>query len=138
MFEELATERDIVLKMELPDELPLVNVDADRILQAMGNLIGNAAKFTPAGGTIVVGAALAETRIHLFVADSGPGVPADDIPHVFDRYWTARRHARARGTGVGLAIVRGIVDAHGGHVWVEANAGGGARFILALPIASGP
>jgi signal transduction histidine kinase len=75
-------------------------------------------------------------QVRLFVSDSGPGVPLEDAPHVFDRFWTARRTARARGTGMGLAIVRGIADAHGGRAWLEPPLpGAGATFSIALPAA---
>lgn len=133
---ELAAEREISLVADLPEQLPLVDVDADRIVQALTNLIGNALKFTPYRGVVRVGGADGGDHVRLFVADSGPGVPAEDAPHVFDRFWTARRTARARGTGMGLAIVRGIVDAHGGRVWLEPPVtGSGATFSIALPVA---
>jgi signal transduction histidine kinase len=116
--------------------LPRIVSDGDRLLQALSNLVGNALKFTPAGGEIRLGAEADEEGIRLFVADTGPGIPEEDIPHVFDRFWTARGNSRVRGTGMGLAIVRGIVEAHGGRVWVERNTRGGATFILRLPSGS--
>ena len=134
-FEEIAGQRQVTLDLDLPEELPLVDVDADRILQALGNLLSNAIKFTPPRGTVRVGALLVGDRVHCFVADGGPGVPPEDVPHVFDRFWTAQRNARVRGTGMGLAIVRGIAEAHAGSVWVEQVPEGGARFILALDAA---
>lgn len=135
-FEDIARQRGITLHLELPEELPAVNADADRILQALGNLLSNAIKFTPAGGWVRIGATVVGTRIHLFVTDDGPGVPAEDVPHIFDRFWTVRRKARVSGTGMGLAIVRGIVEAHGGAVWVEQTPDGSARFTIALNEAS--
>jgi PAS domain S-box-containing protein len=134
--ERLAADRSIALRAEVPEQVPLANVDADRITQALGNLIANAIRFTPASGEIHVGAAADGDRVRLFVSDSGPGVPEVDAPHVFDRFWTARRSSRARGTGMGLAIVRGIAEAHGGHAGVEASPGGGATFFLSIPVAS--
>ena len=137
MNAELAAEREISLVPELPDHLPLIDADADRIVQALTNLIGNALKFTPYRGVVRVGGVDGGDHVRLFVTDSGPGVPAEDAPHVFDRFWTARRTARARGTGMGLAIVRGIVDAHGGRVWLEPPVpGSGATFSIALPVAA--
>jgi PAS domain S-box-containing protein len=136
---ELAAERAISLVPDLPDHLPPVDVDADRIVQALTNLIGNALKFTPHGGVVRIGGVDEGGNLRLFVTDSGPGVPAEDAPHVFDRFWTARRTARARGTGMGLAIVRGIVEMHGGRVWLEPPAAGtGATFSVALPLADFP
>ena len=137
MNAELAAEREISLVPELPDHLPVIDADPDRIVQALTNLIGNALKFTPYRGVVRVGGVDGGDHVRLFVTDSGPGVPAEDAPHVFDRFWTARRTARARGTGMGLAIVRGIVDAHGGRVWLEPPvAGSGATFSIALPVAA--
>lgn len=133
---ELAAEREISLVADLPEQLPLIDVDADRIVQALNNLIGNALKFTPHGGVVRIGGEDRGDHVRLFVTDSGPGVPPEDAPHVFDRFWTARRTARARGTGMGLAIVRGVVDAHGGRVWLEPRVtGSGATFSIALPVA---
>ena len=126
---ELATERQIDLLDRLPDELPVIEVDGDRIVQALGNLIGNAVKFTPYGGTVRVGAVDEGERVRFYVADSGPGISAEKAAHVFDRFWTASRDLPARGTGMGLAIARGVVEAHGGRVWLEpATHGRGATF----------
>jgi len=84
-----------------------------------------------------VGAVNERDHVRLYVMDSGPGIPYEDAPHVFDRFWTAARNARVRGTGMGLAIVRGIVDAHGGEAWLEpAQPGCGATFSIALPVTS--
>jgi signal transduction histidine kinase len=134
-FEDLAAAQSVTLVTALPDQLPIIVCDADRLLQALGNLIGNALKFTPPGGEIRLAAEVDSDGVRLSVADSGPGIPEEDVPHVFDRFWTARRDSRVRGTGMGLAIVRGIVEAHGGRVWVERNARGGATFKLRLPAA---
>jgi len=133
---ELATERRIDLVDRLPDALPSIEVDGDRIVQALGNLIGNAVKFTPYGGSVRVGAVDEGERVRFYVADSGPGIPSEEAPHVFDRFWTASHDVRARGAGMGLAIVRGVVEAHGGRAWLEPpTPGRGATFCLALPIA---
>ena len=132
---ELATERRIDLVDRLPDALPSIEVDGDRIVQALGNLIGNAVKFTPYGGSVRVGAVDEGERVRFYVADSGPGIPSEEAPHVFDRFWTASHDVRARGAGMGLAIVRGVVEAHGGRAWLEPpTPGRGATFCLALPI----
>ena len=131
-FEDLAAGHQVRLKTELPEQLPMVMCDADRLLQALGNLVGNALKFTPAGGDICLTAIADGDAVRFSVSDSGPGVPDEDMPHLFDRFWTARRNSRERGTGMGLAIVRGIVEAHGGRVWVERNARSGATFSMRL------
>lgn len=135
LHEELATSRGLSLVTELPESLPRVHADGDRIVQALSNLIGNACRFTPRRGTVRVGAEARGDMVRFYVRDDGPGVPAEDAPHVFDRYWTARRAGGSRGTGVGLAIVRGIADAHGGRAWLEPARASGATFSLALPVA---
>jgi signal transduction histidine kinase len=135
-FEELAATSSIVLETDLPERLPTVLCDADRMLQAFGNLIANALKFTPKGGVILLGAASEGGSVRFFVQDNGPGIPDEDVPHIFDRFWTARRDSRTRGTGMGLAIVRGIAEAHGGRVWAERGSSGGAMFNLLIPVAA--
>jgi PAS domain S-box-containing protein len=134
-FEELAAAQHVTLVTELPEQLPAIMCDADRLLQAFGNLVGNALKFTPPGGEIRLSAAADGGGVRFSVADTGPGIAEQDIPHIFDRFWTARRNSRVRGTGMGLAIVRGIVDAHGGSVRADRNARGGATFTVHLPAA---
>lgn len=115
-------------------DLPLVHADRDRILQVFGNLIGNALKFTPAGGRVRVSAEPAGDVVRFSITDSGEGITGDDLPHVFDRFWQARR-SREGGAGLGLAISRGIVTAHGGEIWVESDAGQGSTFVFTLPTA---
>ncbi|MEP7064542.1 MAG: ATP-binding protein [Gemmatimonadota bacterium] len=132
-FEDLAVAQGVKFVTTFTDQLPTILCDADRLQQALGNLIGNALKFTPSGGEIEVSAEARADGVRLSVSDSGPGIPDDDVPHIFDRFWTAHRNSRVRGTGMGLAIVRGIVEAHGGRVWAERNSRGGAIFILQLP-----
>jgi len=132
-FEDLASRSSIAIETELPERVSSVMCDADRMLQAFGNLIGNALKFTPPGGVIRLGAADEGEFVRFFVEDNGPGIPDEEVPHIFDRFWTARRDSRVRGTGMGLAIVRGITEAHGGRVWVERGSSGGARFNLLMP-----
>lgn len=129
----LAGERGIELRCRVDTALPLVLADRHRVLQILGNLLGNALKFTPPEGRVEVGAVSEGGEILCFVSDTGPGIPPDQLPHVFDRYWQARRTDR-RGLGLGLAIVRGLVEAHGGRIWVESAPGHGSRFQFTLPI----
>src|SRR5690348_2014273 len=88
-----------------------VLADRDRVLQVLANLIDNAVKYTPAGGTITVGARLVAPAVEVYVRDTGCGMEADHLHHIFDRFWQVRRDRR--GAGLGLAIARGIVEAHG-------------------------
>ncbi len=131
--EQAAEAQSIALLCEAPDGLPDVNADPDRMDQLFGNLIGNALKFSPAHTEIAIAAAAAGHRIRFSVTDTGPGIAASDRPHVFDRFWRADGSDRA-GAGLGLAIAKGIVDAHGGDIGVESAPGGGACFWFELPI----
>ena len=113
---------------------PSVRADRERIYQVFSNLVGNAVKFTPEGGSIRVRAGVEGGAVVVAVQDSGPGVPADQVPHLFERYWQARRDARD-GSGLGLFIAKGIVEAHGGQIWVVSRPGEGATFSFSLPLA---
>ncbi len=106
--------------------------DRERTLQVLSNLLGNAVKFTQQGGTITLGADILPTEIRLFVRDTGPGIPQQDLPHVFDRYWQAKRSDR-RGIGLGLPICKGLVEAQGGKLWVESELERGTTFFFTLP-----
>lgn len=133
MFEVEATQHQVTLVPALAGDLPLLAVDASRILQVLGNLLRNALKFTPDGGRITVGVESGAGSIVFFVRDTGPGIPLADQPRVFDRYWHARRSANKRGTGLGLSIAKGIVEAHGGRLWLESTPGQGATFFFSIP-----
>lgn len=126
-----AAEKNIVLEADLPDNLPPVRADGDRVLQVFSNLIGNALKFTPEGGTVTVAAEPEGGTIRFWVSDTGPGIAPEQLPHLFDRFWQGRSADR-RGAGLGLAIARGIVEAHGGTLEVESRVGEGSRFSFAL------
>ena len=133
MFEVEATQRRVALVEQLPAELPTLSMDASRIVQVLGNLLRNALKFTPDGGRITVGAVMQAGAVVFFVRDTGPGIPLADQPRVFDRYWHSRRTANKRGTGLGLSIAKGIVEAHGGRIWLESMPGQGATFYFSIP-----
>jgi signal transduction histidine kinase len=134
-YRHAADEQGIELELRLDPPLPPVVADRDRVLQVLGNLLTNALKFTPAGGRVEVGAAAEGDEIRLWVRDNGPGLDPAHLPHLFDRFWQARRSDR-RGLGLGLAIVKGLVEAHGGRVWVESAPGHGSRFQFTLPASS--
>jgi signal transduction histidine kinase len=110
--------------------------DRARLRQVLINLLDNAVKYTPAGGTIRVAVAVEQPWVHLRISDTGIGIPAEDIPFIFDRFYRVDK-ARSRkvgGTGLGLAIVRWIVEAHGGSINVESTEGVGTTFHLRLPL----
>jgi signal transduction histidine kinase len=134
MFEVEASQRGVRLEARVPAEMPPMFVDASRIVQVLGNLLNNALKFTPDGGRITVGADAKGGSIVFFVSDSGPGIPLADQPRVFDRYWHSRRTANKRGTGLGLSIAKGIVEAHGGRIWIDSAPGEGATFRFSIPV----
>jgi PAS domain S-box-containing protein len=135
MFATMTAEKGIALELDAPLPLPPVDADAERVLQVLANLIGNALKFTPSGGTITVGARPSGDRVEIFVADSGAGMPAEHVPFIFDRWWHARRSGSNAGTGLGLAIAKGIVEAHGGEIGVASVEGQGSTFTFTLPVA---
>ena len=136
MFRHMAEERHVRLQAQSPKHECFARADAGRVLQAVGNLIGNALKFTAAGGRVTLSARCVGEELVFRVADTGPGIAPEHQPHLFDRFWQARDGDR-RGVGLGLAITKGIVDAHGGRIWVESTPGVGSTFSFALPVAAG-
>jgi signal transduction histidine kinase len=132
----LATANNLKLKAAVRPDAPKVLADPARIQQVLSNLVGNAIKFTPAGGRIVLTAdVLPEPEVRFAVVDSGAGIPPEQLPHVFGQYWQANR-ADQRGIGLGLAIAKGLVEAHGGRIWVESQVGAGSNFYFTLKAAS--
>ncbi|CAN5851398.1 hypothetical protein BH20GEM3_BH20GEM3_06160 [soil metagenome] len=128
----LVIEAGLHLAVQTGDDLPRVQADRERVAQVFSNLVGNAIKFTPAGGTLTLRAEPRESAVRFAVADTGPGIAADQVRHIFDRFWQAG-HADGRGAGLGLAIVKGIVEAHGGEIEVESEPGHGTSFFFTLP-----
>jgi signal transduction histidine kinase len=114
--------------------LPAVRADRARVAQVVSNLLANAAKFTPRGGVIRVSARAEDGEVRVAIADSGPGLSADDLPHIFEPYWQAAA-TQSFGYGLGLKIARAIVEAHGGRLWAESAVGEGATFFFTLPAA---
>ena len=135
LFADRAREANIVLESAVDASLPWVFADGSRIVQVFSNLVSNALRFTPAGGRVTLGAAADGHYMTLWVRDTGVGIPEKDLPHVFDRFWHARRGKEARGHGLGLAIAEGIVRAHGGRLWVESAVGRGTTFSFTLRLA---
>ncbi len=131
----LAAEKGVRLEAR-PPSAGAIRCDRERMLQVLSNLLGNALAFTPAGGRIEVRCEPGGGGDAVFsVADTGVGIPEEDQPHVFDRYW--RSMASRRGSGLGLAIAKGIVEAHGGRIWFESRPGEGTTFHFTLPRAGG-
>jgi PAS domain S-box-containing protein len=131
----LISDAGLELNEEIPDTLPIVSVEEQRIAQVLSNLVGNSIKATPRGGRITVAAREDDGTVRVSVKDTGRGIPADQLPHVFDRFWqSASSTIRSRGAGLGLPIARGIVEAHGGRMWAESEAGRSATFYFTIPV----
>jgi len=129
MFAPLAREKGIALDADAPQSGALVRCDRDRLLQVLGNLLGNALKFTPEGGRITFRVAERHDEVFFEVSDTGPGIKKEHLPHIFERYWYADR----RGTGLGLFIAQSILRAHGTRIAVTSEPGLGATFSFTLP-----
>lgn len=130
-FRLQATEAGRMLECRTEGDLPLVFADRARMSQVLENLISNALKFTPAGGSIVVRVTRDAAGVSCAVADTGVGIPPEELPHLFERFWQARRYRRG-GAGLGLAIARGVVEAHGSALTVESEPGRGSVFSFVL------
>ncbi|HEX8795086.1 MAG TPA: HAMP domain-containing sensor histidine kinase [Polyangiaceae bacterium] len=138
VFAASAADKGIELRSVLTRDLPPAYCDGGRIAQVLSNLVGNALKFTPRGGSVIVTVDRAEADdVRFSVRDTGVGIPEEAVPHVFERFWQNERH-RARGTGLGLYIAKGIIDAHHGHIWVTSRVGEGSDFQFTVPAASWP
>jgi signal transduction histidine kinase len=135
-FAQEARRRRVSLHTDVSIRLPQVEADNERIQQVLINLIGNALKFTPSGGRVTVGVrAVAKDRVEIEVADTGPGIATEDQPLLFHEFGRVGRRTASQGAGLGLAITRRIVEAHGGTVRVHSKLGKGARFVVSLPTA---
>jgi signal transduction histidine kinase len=135
-FDCVAQAQGQSLELALPAELPAVSADPQRVRQIVANLVSNALRHAPESGRVVASAAVQPAAVQISVSDDGPGIPAGEVDHVFDRFWRGSG-ARAEGSGLGLAIARELVRAHGGQIWVETEPGEGAIFSFTLPRATG-
>jgi signal transduction histidine kinase len=136
ILKPIAAASSLSLESDIAPGTPRISVDPPRIQQVLSNLVGNAIKFTPAGGQIILRATPGENEAHFVVADTGPGIAPDQLPHIFGRFYQGKRTDR-RGIGLGLAIAKGIVEAHGGRIWVESQLGAGSSFFFTVPVANG-
>lgn len=129
----LAEAAKLELEVTMPGAVPEISADGGRLHRVLVNLLGNAVKFTPAGGRVALSAELAGSEeVVVKVRDTGIGIPADLVPKVFDRYQQA--HGGRGGTGIGLTVVKGLVEAHGGRIWLESEEGRGSCFTFTLPL----
>jgi signal transduction histidine kinase len=138
LFEAEAADLNISLMADMKPDLPAVLADEQRVSQVLGNLVGNALRYINPGGQVKIGASPSGAQVEIAVSDTGPGLPEEDLPHVFDRFWRGEK-SRARasgGAGLGLAIARQLVEAQGGRIWASNEPGGGLRVTFTLPVAA--
>jgi len=133
-----ADRAELKLDIDIPPTLPEVMSDEARVEQVLVNIIHNAIKFTPSGGKINISAKARDNDILVSVSDTGVGIPADDLPRIFERFYKADKSRSGGGTGLGLAIAKHIVEAHGGRIWAESVEGRGSTFNFTLPLAHKP
>jgi signal transduction histidine kinase len=128
--------RSVGVESRVPSDLPLVWADRERVHQVLFNLLDNAVRFTPDGGGVTVSANRIDGHCEVQVTDTGPGIPPEHLPRLFERFYRVDQ-ARTRdggGTGIGLAIARSVVEAHGGRIWAESELGKGSVFTFELPV----
>jgi signal transduction histidine kinase len=133
LFRAQAAVAEVTMAYDVDPEMPPVRADRHRVMQVLSNLIGNSMKFTPAGGRISMRAKLVGEEVLFSTSDTGPGIPREHLSDIFSPYWQAKRAERL-GAGLGLPIAKGIVEAHGGRIWVESEPGRGTDFYFTLPV----
>ena len=138
-FQPIAENKGIHLDEAIPEQKVIAHIDAIRLQQVISNLLSNALKFTPAGGSVQVGLRVAESRVELVVHDNGMGISQEALPHIFKAFWQAddTKEVSVKGLGLGLSIVQHLVQQHGGSVRAESPGRfRGSSFIVELPIAA--
>ena len=137
----VAHKKQLHIEVLRASPLPLLCLDAGRMQQVLDNVLSNAVKFTPAGGTIKVSASVQgdgrdQSWVEIRVCDTGKGIPAEDLTRIFDKFYQSSYHRQEsqQGTGLGLTITRHIVEAHGGQIWAESRVGAGATVVFTLPV----
>lgn len=135
LFEHHAGQKGVEIEMEASGTLPAVRIDEDRMMQVLDNLLSNALRYTPSGGKIVLSAEAVGSAVRLTVRDTGAGIPAEELPYIFNRFYRSdtSRHAEAGESGLGLSIVRALIEAQGGRVWAESEPGMGTAVQIEFP-----
>jgi signal transduction histidine kinase len=133
LLQPLADARKLKLTWQLADGTQHAHCDRERIVQVLSNLVGNAIKFTPRGGHIRIRAEHWGDMVRVSVTDDGPGIASEQVPRIFDRYWHLAQRESRHGAGLGLYIAKGIIENHGGRIWVESTVGRGSTFFFTLP-----
>jgi two-component system phosphate regulon sensor histidine kinase PhoR len=137
-FKPQADRKSMALSAELYADLPLINADRGRIYQVITNLVHNAIKFTSSGGAVLISTEVSENSVLVKVSDTGVGISREDLPRIFERFYKADRARSGEGAGLGLAIAKHVVQAHGGNIWVESEEGKGSTFFFNLPLQTNP
>ncbi len=137
LYQYVAEDKGVTLSTALPEAL-YVRVDSNRIRQVVANLVDNAVKFTSSGGAIVIEAVPGETDVAILVRDNGIGIPAQDLPRIFERLFRGEEGRSQRGLGLGLSMVQAVIRAHKGRIEVESSPGHGSTFKVLLPVVAGP
>jgi signal transduction histidine kinase len=132
LYEDLADERGVEIRTNAPASV-VVDVDPNRMRQVLANLIDNAVKYTPAGGVVELAARRDNGAVVATVSDTGPGIPADELPRIWERLYRGDKSRSTRGLGLGLSLVKAVIAAHGGTVSVRSHPGEGSTFELRLP-----
>jgi signal transduction histidine kinase len=135
MFQTHARAKDVEFRCEAAQDIRSISGDRDRLIQVLSNLLSNALKFSPVGRHVSVLATNDDRVVRISVKDSGVGIPENDLPRVFDRFWQAEPASKAGGAGLGLSICRGIVEAHGGRIWAASRVDRGTTFHFTVPFA---
>jgi signal transduction histidine kinase len=134
-WEAAARQKGLTWAVDVPTNLPSVMIDPDRMAQALGNILSNAIKFTPAGGQVSTAVKLADNQLSVRVSDTGVSIPANEQEKIFEPFYRGSQGRRiVEGMGLGLSIARDIVSAHGGEIRVESASGAGSTFILQIPV----
>ena len=133
-----ARDKDLTLTLDLNKELKPVIGDHNQLQRALWNLVSNAIKFTPSGGSIAIRSRMINEDVSIEVEDTGPGIPKEHVPHLFSEFKRLEGSANTKGTGLGLFIVKSIVEAHNGRVTVESHEGAGTKFTILLPASNDP
>jgi len=123
------------IQLDVPEELPLVSADYNRLERVFTNLLSNALKYSDTDTPVVVRALQVGEMVEIAITDQGKGIPPDDLPHLFERFYRAQGARKADGIGLGLYIAKALVEAHGGRIWVESEEGKGSTFSFTLPVA---
>jgi two-component system phosphate regulon sensor histidine kinase PhoR len=137
-FKPQADRKSVALSAKLFTDLPLIRVDKDRIYQVITNLVHNAIKFTHSGGSVLISTEVSENSVLVKVSDTGIGISREDLARIFERFYKADKARSGEGAGLGLAIAKHVVQAHGGNIWVESEEGKGSTFFFNLPLQTNP